>query len=255
MTNDLAEIKAIVIDDEKSYHKTLKRILKRLDANVDLIGTAENVADGIQLVENKQPDIVFLDICLPDGEGFEVIEKSTYNKFEVIFITAFEEHAVKAFNYAALHFLLKPFKDKNLEIAIKRYLERPNQEPALKEKLKIYLDNNTSSPTKILLNNNEGFKIIILKDIIRCEASNNYTTFFMNDKSQYSVAKTIGYYEKQLCDEFVRIHKQHIVNLNYVKEYIKGRGGQIILTNNQIVPVAERRKNYFLEALNDFIAK
>ncbi len=247
------KIRTVLIDDEKSSLIILEKLLARHTPEVEIVGTAQSVAEGIEVIEEKKPDLVFLDISMPDGDGFEVLEKVNYKDFDVIFVTAYDQYAIKAFEFAALHYILKPVKPQELVEAVERYKNQKNSLADLEEKLKLLSANLGQKPTKLVLPTSSGMHIIDFDDIIRCESSNNYTTFFLKDGKKIVVSKSIQTYEKLLKDShFCRIHNKHIVNLKYIKKYVRGRGGYVVLANGEQVDVSEGRKKQFLEKLSQY---
>ncbi len=247
------KIRTVLIDDEKSSLIILQKLLERHVPEVEIVGTAQTVADGIKLIDEQKPDLVFLDISMPDGDGFEVLEKVNYKDFDVIFVTAYDQYAIKAFEFAALHYILKPVKPEELVEAVQRYKNQKNSLSDLEQKLKLLSANLGQKPTKLVLPTSSGMHIIDFDDIIRCESSNNYTTFYLKDGKKIVVSKSIQTYEKLLKDShFCRIHNKHIVNLKYVKKYVRGRGGYVVLANGEQVDVSEGRKKQFLEKLSQY---
>ncbi len=244
------KISAIIIDDEDDSIFLISNLLDKYCKNIEVIGIAENVSDGISCIEDGEPDLVFLDINLPDGDGFDVLNQVKYKQFEVIFVTAYNDYAIKAFEFSAIHYLLKPINYKDLIEAVYRYenskksIDQTSQYEVLNESIK-------EKFTKIILPTTDGISIIELKDIMRCESQNNYTTFYLNNKEKFTVSKSISTYETLLCDlDFSRVHSKHIVNLHYIKKYIRGRGGYIILSDGTTVYVSEGKKKEFLKKLN-----
>lgn len=245
------KIKTILVDDESSSLIILKALIEKYTHEVEVIETARNVAEAINKINELKPDLVFLDINLPDGDGFSVIEKANYKDFKVIFSTAYDQYAIRAFEFAALHYLLKPIKPDDLKDAISRYnqLEDENFE----NKIEIFNKALKETPNRLVLPTSTGVHILKISDILRCESSNNYTTFFTTDKHKIIVSKPINLYESILSDTyFCRIHNKHIVNLNCIVKYVKGRGGYVELNDGSRVDVSEGRKKEFIERLNNF---
>lgn len=245
-------INALIIDDEKNSRETLKGLLKKYCQNILICGEAASVEEGVNKIKKLNPDIVFLDITMPDGKGFEVLERLQEIDFEVVFTTSHDDYAIKAFEFSAIHYLLKPIKYKELQEAVKRF-EKVKEEIET-EQLKVLTDNlNNNKPEKIILPSSDGLSIIEIDRIIRCESYNNYTTFYLNDKEKILVSKPINNYQTILEDlNFVRIHSKHIVNLCYIKKYVKGRGGYVILLDGTNVDVSEGKKKDFLSRLNEY---
>jgi two-component system, LytTR family, response regulator len=246
------QIRTILVDDEKSSLITLEKLLIKYCPEVHIIDTSGSVEKAISIIEKEKPELVFLDISMPDGDGFEVIERSDYKSFEVIFITGYDRYAIRAFEFAALHYLLKPIDHNDLLEAINRFKNRTKTEH-IESKLKILNDNINNKSRKIILPSSDGLIVVELDDIIRCESSNNYTTFYMVKGEKYVISKSINGYESLLCDiHFARIHSKHLINLKYVKKYVKGRGGYVVLQDNSNVDVSEGKKKDFLRQLNEY---
>ncbi len=247
-------IRAVIVEDEERSQATLIKLLKENCPTVKVIGVASNVAEAISTIDEQKPDMVFLDIALPDGDGFNVLEGIDYDDFEVVFVTAYDKYAIRAFEFSALHYLLKPINHIELQIAVKRFRSRRESEDVnFNEKLQTLRDNINNEQQKLLLPTLQGYEIISLDDIIRFEASHNYTECFMVNDQKIIVSKPLINFENILNDlYFVRVHNKHLVNLKYVKKYIKGQGGSLKMTDNSEINVSKSRKNDFLDKLNNF---
>lgn len=242
-------IRAVLIDDESKSVLTLNRLLERYCPDVSVVGVAHSVKSGILCIEEHQPDLVFLDIAMPDGDGFEVLEKVNYSDFEVIFTTAFNEFALKAFQFAALHYLLKPISFRELQEAIDRF-KNSRGDMGLSEKIRVLYESLNNQHKKIILPSSVGLRVVELNTIMRCEANGNYTQFFLDGGEKLLVSKTLNNFEEILSDmNFCRVHSKHLVNLNFVVHYVKGRGGHLILSDEKQVDVSESKKKEFLVRL------
>lgn len=247
----MEKIRTILVDDEKSSLVILEKLLQKHVPEIDIISTAQSVEQAIEEIDKHKPDLVFLDISMPDGDGFEVLERVQHKDFGVIFITAYDQYAIKAFEYAALHYILKPVEPEELKIAVERYKETSNEE--LIKKISALSTNIKEKPSKLILPTSSGLHIIDLEEIIRCESSNNYTTFYLTTGKKIMVSKSIQNYENMLKDShFCRIHNKHIVNLKFIKKYVRGRGGYVVLSNGEQIEVSEGRKKKFLEKLSHY---
>ena len=244
-------IQVIIIDDEPKSISTVKEMLTGFCDDVTVVGIAENVKDAIDIIDRMMPDLVFLDISLPDGDGFDILEKVHYKNFDVIFITASEKHAVKAFDFAAIHYLLKPVNLTELQLALDRFRNK-SQKTILKEQLSIMKESLHKKPDKIIFSGHDGLIIKNLTSIIRFEADDNYTVVYTLENERIVVSKTLSVFERLLADNdfFCRVHNKHIVNLQFLKKYIKGKGGYLILNNDHSIDVSESRKNDFLNKLS-----
>jgi len=245
-------IKTILVDDQPDNLTLLENQIAKTSANIEIIDEAMSVQEAVTKINNLEPDLVFLDIKLPDGKGFDVINQVENDNFQVIFVTAYEEYAIKAFEFSALHYLLKPVSLDELQKALERF-ESSRRDENFENQLTTLTENLNSQNKKIILPASDGLSIIELDDIVHLESSNNYTSFYLNNGERIMVSKPISTYERLLSDlYFARIHNKHIINLKYVKKYVRGRGGYVVLTDNSHVDVSEGRKKGFLEKLKRF---
>ena len=241
---------AILVDDMSTALQLLQSDLESNHPEIKIIGTAKSVVEAAKLLRIESPDMLFLDIMLGDGTGFDLLEIIPDLKSKVIFVTASDEYAIKAFKFAAIDYLLKPYADNELQKAIEKAKLQiaPNQEriSILKESLKTP----SAKPTKISLHTLEKISVVSISDIVRCVSDNNNTQFFLKDEKKIFVTKTLKYFADMLKEcGFMRTHQSHLVNLNYVKEFIKSDGGYLILTDNSNVPVSVRKRSEVLEIL------
>ncbi len=244
-------IRTVLIDDEKNSLIILTKLLERHCPQVEVIATGQSVAEGIKIINEHKPELVFLDISMPDGEGFEVLEKIDETALEVVFVTAYNQYAIKAFEFSALHYLVKPVTGAQLKEAVERFEQTITED--ISEKIEVLNNNMHKKLDRLILPTSSGLNIILLEEIFRCESSNNYTTFFLRNNKKIVVSKSIQVYEKMLSNSgFCRIHNKHIVNMQYIKKYVKGRGGYVVLTNDKQVDVSEGKKKNFLEELAGF---
>jgi len=242
-------IRAIIIDDEQESRNTILNILKNFCENVSVVAQAENVADGIKIISDKKPDVIFLDIQMPDGSGFDLLEKTTPIDFQVIFVTAYDQFALKAIKFSALDYILKPVDPQQLIDAVNKIKETGSDVGSITKKISTLLRNKNGFE-RITLPTFEGFRFINLKDIVRCEADNNYTNFYLNSSEKILVTKTLKEYDECLSGlDFVRVHQSHLVNIKFVDRYIKGDGGTIIMADGSEVDVSRRRKDGFLDKM------
>jgi two-component system, LytTR family, response regulator len=247
-----AKTRTIIIDDEKTNILSLKNLLEKYFPGIELVTTASNVAEGVAAIDEHKPDLIFLDISMPDGDGFDLLTRVEYRTFEVIFTTAYDQYALKAFDFSAVHYLLKPIDYTELRKAINRYNEVKMKEN-LSARISVLKDNLEHQYKKIIVPSNEGLNILLIDDIIRLEASDNYTYFFLTNGRKLLVSKPLNNFEKLLTDQdFSRIHSKHLVNLKYVLRYIKGKGGSVVLENGDEVDVSVRKKTDFIEALKGY---
>lgn len=245
-------MKAIIIDDNDNARAALKSDLEDYCEDINLIGEADGVETGYQLIEKVDPELVFLDIRMGDGTGFDLLEKYkpiSDIPFKIIFTTAYDEFALKAFKYAATDYLLKPIDSDSLVEAVSRVTK---QNPSDKtEQLQALLKHITKPKSnKISLADAERIHVVNIEEIVRCESFKNYTTFFLLDEKKITVSKTIKEYEEQLNDhDFLRVHHSHLINLNQIKEVIKVDGPYLIMQDGSNVPVSVRKKDSLMKKM------
>ena len=246
----MTQLTAVIIDDEEKSRQTLRQMLTLFTENIQIIGEAHNVKSGAELLSLISPDIVFLDIHMPDGNGFDLLKKLKKRNFHLIFTTAYDRYAIKAFKFNALDYLLKPIDASELKMAVNKAakISKPNVDSVDN------LLNNLSQKTeeqKIVLSTAEGMHIIRVKNIIRCQADDYYTNFFLNDGRRIMISKTLKDNEELLKDyDFIRPHRSHLINLAYVKKYVKSDGGYIVLSEGTKIPVSRRKKDVVINYLD-----
>ena len=242
-------MRTVIIDDEKKGRQTLLNFISKYAPQLTVIGDAYNVETGVELIDKEHPDLVFLDIQMPDGTGFDLLGQVAFTDFKLIFCTAFDNYAVKAFRFSAIDYLLKPVDPDIFIAAVKKACDEKNE--LTKPKLDT-LNANKTEFSRLALHASEGISIVKIEDIIRCESSINYTHFVLVDGSKVLVTKTLKEYDELLCNHaFVRVHKSHLVNLNYIKKYIKGEGGWVIMTDDSKIEVSRRKKESLLQILGN----
>lgn len=250
-------LKAVLIDDEDNSRETLKGKLDLFCPEVEIVGEATNVAEGIELLTAQKPDILFLDIQLSGESGFDILEaikeEADINP-EIIFITAHDEFAVRAIKFSALDYLLKPIDPEELVKSIRK-AEDQRGLPKNSTNLNVLVENirqASDSPKKIVIPTSDGMHVIKISEIIRLESSSNYTTFFIKDQKSLLASKTLKEFDNMLTNyNFHRIHKSHLVNMNYLKRYVQTDGGYLILEDGSRIPVANRKKEQLLSTLKN----
>lgn len=245
-------IKAIIIDDEEDARFMLKNKIDKLFKNeISVIAEANSVQSGIQTITEQKPDLVFLDIQMSDGSGFDLLNQLPDKDFEIVFVTAYNQYALKAFRFSALGYLMKPIKTdefvQTVTIILQHFTKyRSNSEKRLKVLIENYGDDRVIK--KIVIPSSKGFDVLAIEDIMRLEGDRNYTNFITKEKIRISSSKTMGEYEPLLSEYgFFRIHQSTIVNLRYVKSYIKGDGGFVEMTTGEQLQLSRNRKNDFLK--------
>ncbi len=245
----------IIIDDERKARESFGKIVDMYFANkLTVIALCESVKEGVAAIHKHNPDIVFLDIEMPDENGFKLFEYFDTINFEVIFTTAYNQYAVNAIKYAALDYILKPINYIDLNDALKRYAISSKLK-AREERVEVLLSNlnmGNSIKSKVALPTLSGFQMKKINDIIYCEGDQNYTKIHLIGNQQLLVSKTLKYVEELLPAEvFFRIHKTYLINLNYIEKYIKNDGHIVVLEDGSQLTVANRRTEEFMEALTN----
>ena len=250
-------ISILIIDDEAKTREMLADIINLNCLEAKVVGFAEDVKSGINAIEKYRPDLILLDIKLPDGTGFDILskmKKEELDKFHVIFITAFEEYAVKAFKFSALDYILKPVDPEELILAIRKYMALQKIEFSQKFEAFSYnydSNNNTANQKKLVLKTQDIIYVVEVHDIVRCESDGGYTTFYTVDNRKIMISKTIKEYDELLSEfGFFRIHQSHIINLKFVDSFEKKEGGFVIMKDKSAIPVSSRKKDLFLKILN-----
>lgn len=236
---------AVIIDDNKLAIASLRADVEDHCPQVDIVGTAEGVIEAAKLLKDLEADILFLDIHMNNGTGFDLLDILDTAKYQVIFTTASPDFAVKAFQYAAVDYLLKPIDPSLLQEAVSKV---KSATPLDTDQISMLKEIDT--PEKIVLSTSEEIRIVEIKDIIRLESSNNYTTFFLEDGSKTLVSKTLKEYAFLNDSGFYRVHQSHQVNLSKVQAYIKSEGGYILMKDDSRVPVSVRKKPEVMKVLH-----
>ena len=243
-------LKTIIIDDEAQGRKTLKWLIETYCPELEIIGMASSVPEAEIVINEFSPELIFLDIGLGSMNGFDLLEKIKIRTFEVIFVTAYQDYAIKAFEFSALHYLLKPVSPEKLKEAVNRLSLNNRMTVNLKKietlvnQLQIVKQN-----ASVVLPTNKGFEILKTEDIVRCEGDGNYSYIFLINKTKILTSKTLKEIELMLDNNFFRTHRKHIVNLNHITKYISGRGGKIQTIDNAITEVSREKKEQLLEIL------
>jgi len=243
-------ITAVIIDDMPSAVELLSEDLRAGHPEVDIIGTASSVVEGALLLNKINPDVLFLDIMLGDGTGFDLLEICPNLTAKIIFVTASDQFAIRAFKFAAIDYILKPFSSDDLSSALDKAIGQIKQSPESLELLKSTITNPSDKPTKITLSTQEKMIVVDLHDIRRCQSDNNCTMFYLKSGNRILVTKTLKYYSTLLTDcGFIRVHQSHLVNTMHIKEFVKQDGGYLVLDNDEHVPVSHRKRAEVAEAL------
>lgn len=244
-------IRAIIIDDEESARKTLKAILEKQIPEIEVLGMASSALTGLQAIKKHNPELVFLDIEMLDGNGFVMLDSLQTINFDVIFVTAHSEFALQAFKYSALDFILKPIDPSELHRAISKYRKRTSEEQKLNHRMDVFRTMSLMN-SKVPVPYKNGLKFIEVENVIRLEADGSYVTIYTTVSTPCLVCRTLKSYEPILNEAiFLRVHRSHIVNIKYVTEYKRDSGGYIVLTTGETIQVSESRRELVLKKLSE----
>lgn len=245
-------LRTIIIDDEPNARQVVKNILELYCNNVEVVGEAENVTNAITIINKLKPELVLLDIRMPDGTGFDILKKVDVLDFHFVFITAYEQYAIKAIKLSALDYILKPINTNELINTIEKAQLSSLSVNDQKTKLDTFVNNQSTNKTnqKLVLNTHDSIYIVNVKDIITCKADKNYTEVNLSDKRKLVISQTLKNFENMLTTlGFFRVHQSYLINLKYISYYEKGLGGTIIMNDGSRIPVSSRRKNCFLQIM------
>lgn len=248
-------ITAILVDDEPRGISSFQKLLQYNCPEVNVIACCQSSHEAKEKIEQLQPQLVFLDIAMPDANGFDLLKSLTGIFFEIIFVTAHSNYMLQALRLSAVDYLLKPVEDDLLIDAVQRASRRiaDKQDAIQIATLQHNLNQNGGKKMKLCIPSLRGVKVIEISDIIYCKASTNYTDFYLIDQPGICSSKPIIEYETLLEDcNFVRIHKSFLINLEHIKEYIKGEGGSVIMTNDHEVEVSRRKKEMFVNRMKEY---
>lgn len=244
-------IKGIIIEDEQNARETIRILLEKYCKNVEIVGEAFDVKSGLACIEKYQPEVVFLDIEMPDGDGFDLLGQVEEINFDIIFTTAYSEFAVQAFKYNAIDYLLKPIVHDELIEAVNR-AEQELQTRDLSKKFNKLLDyiNENRNDKRLVLSSSERYDVVNISDIIMLKSDRNYTSFYLEDGQVIKVSRTMKEYAKTLsANGFIKSHRQYLINLNHIKSFGRTNSNTIRLTRNLEAPVSTRSKEKLLEAI------
>lgn len=245
-------IRAVVIDDEVNSRDSIRQMLELYCTDIIVVGQADGVKTGIECIAQNEPDLVFLDIRMGDGTGFDLLHKIDQITFKVVFVTAYEEYAIKAFKFNALDYITKPIDIDELRLAVEKATSVANDD-SLTDRIKLLLQsvskNSPQANKKLVLRTSNTIHVVEIDRIIRCESARNYTTFFLDEDETVMIAKSMIEFEEMLEEYgFLRVHHSHLINLNFVRKFMKD-DLICVLTDNTNIPISYRRKDDLLRAL------
>lgn len=248
-------VTAILVDDEPRGLSSLQKILQFNCPEITVVACCQSSSEAKEKIEQLCPQLVFLDIAMPEKNGFDLLKSFNSISFEIIFVTAHNNYMLQAFRFSAIDYLLKPVEDELLVEAVQRAIKRiADKQPEMQVSTLVHNLKQLGSgkKMKLCIPSIKGMKIIEIPDIIYCEASSNYTNFYLYNGTSLCSSKPIFEYETLLDDcGFVRVHKSFLVNLEHIKEYVKGEGGSVIMTNNHEVEVSRRKKELLINRMRE----
>ena len=235
------KLNAIIVEDEQLSRDILSKYLTKYCPNVNVLGQAENINQGLELIEQHDLDLVFLDVEMPYGNAFDLLDKVENRTFETIFVTAYNHYAKDALNAHASYYLMKPIEIDELIKAVNYVTEIKEKENSLQDQ--VLVPTSQTVEGKITIPQQDGFEIIETKNILYCKADDNYTEIYLNNNKKKLVSKTLKYFDEALSQSsFARIHKSYLVNVNEITKYVKGKGGSIVISNGKELSVSASRK-------------
>lgn len=247
-------LRTVIIDDEFNAREVLKHLISQYCTDVELVGEADGVASGKQMIKEKSPDLVLLDISLRDGSGFDLLQEFDVINFQIIFVTAYEKYALNAFKFSEIDYLLKPVDPLELSGAIRKAV-KSMESYDIHLRLNAFFHNYKKMDTearKIVLNSSESLYLINVRDIVRCHAEKNQTRFYLKNQDDFLVSKPLNEFDELLNGyDFSRVHKEHLVNLKFAMKFDNSGENNLIMTDKSIVPVDQKRK----PELDNFIGK
>lgn len=244
-------MRAIIVDDEPKAREVLQRLLSHYAPEIEVVGNAKNITEGRALIDNEEPDVVFLDVEMPNGSGFDLIRSIDNPTFETVFTTAYERYAIEAFRVAAVDYLVKPIDPEELLACTKRLRTRQNRDEDEKSQLKSLLEQLASPGNKKLaLPDTNGVTFVNPSQIIRCSSDRNYTLVHCSDGERHLICKTLKEFETTLTPfNFFRVHHSDLINLDYVARFEKADGGYAVMSDDSKIAVSKRKRAAFLEVL------
>jgi two-component system, LytTR family, response regulator len=243
-------LKAILIDDEDDARYLLRKALEENFADtVKIVGEADGYKKGVAILESTPCDIVFLDVKMPDGTGFDVLKSLVEYDFSIVFITAFDRFAIKAFDFSAVGYLVKPFKISDLNKVIQRIIDQKSKNQKDNTPFKILLENYSEEKIrKIVVPNTDGFSVLYLDEILYIQSLRNYSEFHLANGSRILTSKTLINYESLLTDQgFFRIHHSYLINLTHLKAFVRSEGGAVKMINGDLLPVSRQKKGELMD--------
>jgi len=242
-------LKTVIVDDEQDAVNFIESIANEYCPSIKIIGKAYSAIEGVEVITKLKPDLVFLDVEMPHGSGFDLLAGFPEKEFDVIFITAFNHYAIRAIKFSAVDYILKPININEFIEAVKRVEESRKEKTGSNHNFNTLFENlQTALPSKLAIPTSSGMEYLNTREIIRIEADRSYSWFFMGDEKKHLVSRNLKEYQELLSDRnFFRTHNSHLINLEHVKKYIRHEGGYIEMTDGSNVPISRGKKDLFLE--------
>lgn len=248
-------IKTMLVDDEPRGLSALRRLLELYCPEVKIVGECQDTRSAVEAIPALEPELVFLDIAMPDKNGFDLLNELSPVHFEIIFVTAHNEFTIQAFKYSAVDYLLKPVEEDLLIEAVRRAGQRISNKASVQQvETFLYNLHSVQNPAemKLCIPDMKGFRVVELADVVYCESESSYTIFYLLSGQRITASKSIMEYELLLEHSgFCRVHKSFLVNLHHIKEYIRGEGGSVVLTNDRAIEVSRRKKEVFMAKMKE----
>jgi two-component system, LytTR family, response regulator len=244
--------KTVIIEDEPNSQEAITTLIKNYSTNLELTGSAGGVEEAVKLIASQKPQLVFMDVRIADGTGFDVLRKLPVINFELIFVTAYDSYAMEAIKFSAVDYLMKPVGIQEFEEAITRVLKRLEEKNKHQniETLLFNLAQQNNADKKISIPTATGYEFINMKDVIWCGSDGPYTAFYLTSKQKIISTRHLGFYEELLADKnFCRINHSIIINMLHIKRYVKGKGGHVVMNDDTELEISQRRKADFLDKL------
>lgn len=240
-------MKAVIVDDEAASRNVMRAYLEKYCKDVTVAAEADGVSAALEVIRAEKPDVVFLDVEMPHGNGFDLLEQlGDEARFETVFVTAFDQYAIQALNYSAAYYLLKPVSIDELEAAVEKIRQRKDA-PSAALRTQVLLENRLTQEQrtkKIVLPLLDGFEVVKAEEVIMCVANDNFTDFHLVGKPRKMICRTLKFYEELLEPSgFMRVHKSYLVNLEFVVKYTRGKGGELVMQDGTTVPVSPQKKD------------
>ncbi|HBC05704.1 LytTR family DNA-binding domain-containing protein [Aequorivita todarodis] len=247
--------KVIIIDDEAHCTEVLANLIKKVHSDYEILGIFTNPIEGLLYIQNNPPDLLFLDIEMPNLNGFALLDKLLPIDFDIIFTTAYDRYAIRAFNYSAINYLLKPISERNIVAALANWEKRRKKISTEQWRLlQSSFEKSNKECTKIALPTGIGFNIVEIKNIMRCQSDNNYTNFFLQDGTKILISRTLKEIDDILSEhKFIRVHQSHLINPKFVKGILKQDGGSLIMSDNIEIPVSRQKRIQINEILETML--